>query len=233
MSSLPGDLFLNPIWHALRLKHKHLAVEAGSARRYPADVVPFAAVARRDRAAFRDLHTLLAPNDPVWLADDGGEVGPGLRIESRLPCLQMVLRSGITPPPAAAPTFDVVPLTAADAADMVALTDVAFPGFFRAKTHVMGAYCGVRIDGELAAMGGERLRIEHYSELSAICTHPKHRGKGLASSIIWHLVRDHRRDGRVSWLHVGAENLQAIQLYRALGFEAARTLTLRRVSRTD
>ncbi len=229
---LPETLFLSPIWHALTGEHRHLAVAAGEACRYPADVAPFAAVARREAAAFNDLRSLLASNDPVWMADDGSDVGPGLRIETRLPCLQMVLRPRATPV-YSVPEIDIVPLTAAHAPEMVALTDVAFPGFFRARTPLMGTYCGVRIDGELAAMGGERLRVERYPELSGICTHPKHRGKRLATNIIGHLIRHHRRNGLLSWLHVGAQNTHAIELYRNLGFDVVRTLILRRVSRAD
>jgi len=220
--SLPASLFLNPIWHALTGKHRHLAVAAGEACRYPADVAPFAALGRPVSAAIDDLGSLLASNDAVWMADDGADVGPRLRIETRLSCLQMALRPQVAPPPAL-PEIDIVPLAAADAPEMLALTDVAFPGFFRARTPLMGAYCGVRIDGELAAMGGERLRVERYPELSAICTRPEHRGQGLATSIIWHLVREHRRNGLMSWLHVGAENTRAVELYRSLGFDVVRT----------
>jgi len=95
----------------------------------------------------------------------------------------------------------------------------------------MGSYYGVRSDGELIAMGGERLMLEGYSEISGVCTHPAHRGKGLAASLIWRLVRDHRRDGLVSWLHVAAANRRALDLYLRLGFEVVRTVTLQRVGR--
>jgi GNAT superfamily N-acetyltransferase len=67
----------------------------------------------------------------------------------------------------------------------------------------MGSYYGVRSCGELIAMGGERLQLDGYSEISALCTHPSFRGQGFAVSLSWHLVRNHRRDGLVSWLHVG------------------------------
>lgn len=235
MRGLPENLFLNPVWHALDGEHKHLAIAAGEARRYPADVSPFAALAgRATPAAYQDLRSLMVPEsvsaDAVWMADDGADPGSGLRIEVRLPCLQMALPDEVTPPE---PSIDIVPLCADNAAEMVALTDVAFPGFFRTRTHLMGSYAGVRIGGELAAMGGERLRIASYPELSGICTHPKHRGKGLATAIIWHLVRSHRARELSSWLHVGAENKHAIELYRVLGFEPVRTLMLRRISRVD
>ena len=95
----------------------------------------------------------------------------------------------------------------------------------------MGSYYGVRSDSELIAMGGERLMLEGYSEISGVCTHPAHRRKGLAASLIWRLAQDHRRDGLVSWLHVAAANRRAIELYVRLGFEVARKVTLHRIGR--
>jgi predicted GNAT family acetyltransferase len=116
---------------------------------------------------------------------------------------------------------------------MVALTDLAFPGFFRSRTCDMGSYYGIRSDGELIAMGGERLMLDGYPEISGICTHPAHRGKGHAASLIWQLARDHRRDGLVSWLHVSAENHHAIELYLRMGFIVVRKVKLHRMSRKD
>jgi predicted GNAT family acetyltransferase len=80
------------------------------------------------------------------------------------------------------------------------------------------------------AMGGERLRLDGYPEISGVCTHPAHRGKGYAASIIWELVRNHRRNGEVSWLHVGAANLHAIDLYCRMGFTVSRKVTFHRIS---
>jgi predicted GNAT family acetyltransferase len=116
---------------------------------------------------------------------------------------------------------------------MVAVTTLAFPGFFRARTIQMGSYFGVRSGGRLVAMGGERLMLDGYSEISGICTHPEYRGNGFAANIIWQLARNHRRDGLVSWLHVGAANSYAIELYLRMGFKTARTFTLNRVSRSS
>jgi ribosomal protein S18 acetylase RimI-like enzyme len=138
------------------------------------------------------------------------------------------------PLPAPAPALEIVPLGASQAAEMVALTDVAFPGFFRSGTYRMGSYFGVRAaDGRLIAMAGERLRLEGYPEMSGICTHPAHRGQGLARQLILHIAALHRRQGLVSWLQVSAANTNAIALYRDIGFETARSMTLLRVSRAD
>jgi ribosomal protein S18 acetylase RimI-like enzyme len=230
MNELPESLFLDPVWHALRGPHKHLAITAGDACRYPADVAPFASVIGPDAAALTELHPLLAAHESLWIVDRGHPQVPGLSVEGHLECLQMMLPRDVTLP---APTIEVVPLSGENAREMVALTDLAFPGFFRSGTHKMGSYCGVRDHGELVAMGGERLRLEGYPELSGICTHPAYRGKGLATGIIRHLVRHHRREGLVSWLHVAAANVHAIELYRGLGFKPVRKIMLQRISRAD
>jgi ribosomal protein S18 acetylase RimI-like enzyme len=237
MSELPEELFADPIWHALRTRHRHLALAAGDARRYPADVAPFASLAAPERSAWEDLRSLLVEGESVWLALPAPPVvaTPGLRLEGSLECVQMALPVGFDVPE---PSPEVQPMSVADAPSMVALTDLAFPGFFRERTYRMGAYWGVRSssssdNGELIAMGGERLRLDGYSEMSGICTHPDHRGKGLAANILWRLARDHQQEGVVSWLHVSASNAHAIALYLRLGFAEVRRIVLYRVSRPD
>jgi predicted GNAT family acetyltransferase len=170
------------------------------------------------------------PEEYVWLVGESYPSLPELTCEETLECLQMVLPEEVSPP---TPTLEIVRLSNANAPEMVALTTLAFPGFFRSRTCEMGSYSGVRSGGELIAMSGERLMLDGYPELSGVCTHPAHRGKGHAASLIWHLVRDHRRDGLVSWLHVSAANHRAIELYRRMGFTVARKVTLHRISRKD
>ena len=258
MDDLPENLFANPVWNALQTKHRHFAMCAGDACRYPSDVAPFAAVAEPTQIVLQQLHSLLGPGESVWLVGDYSAPSysrvpefafvetpefafvetPELAFVETIDCLQMMLPQSIPPidrPPR--PTFEIVQLSKANAAEMVALTDIAFPGFFRQQTCEMGTYYGVRSDarsgGELIAMAGERLVLDGYPEISGVCTHPAHRGKGLAASLIWQLVRDHRRDGLVSWLHVGSENRRAIELYSRMGFKKIREVTLNRISRTD
>jgi ribosomal protein S18 acetylase RimI-like enzyme len=228
MTDLPESLFANPVWHALQTKHRHFAVSVGDACRYPGDVAPFAAVAVPGRAALLELCSLLVQGESVWIAGGTHHYPLEISFEQSLECLQMVLPGEITPPDA---TIEVVRLSNADASEMVALTSLAFPGFFRSRTCEMGTYYGVRSEGELIAMGGERLMLDGYPEISGVCTHPAHRGKGYAAAIMWQLARDHRRDGLTSWLHVSATNDQAIALYRWMGFSEARRIMLHRISR--
>ena len=130
MDDLPESLFANPAWHALQTGHRRFAVSAGNACRYPADVAPFAAVAAPTSAALQELHSLLAPGESAWLI---GESYPRLRdlsFEEVLECFQMVLPEEVMPPD---PTIQIVPLSTAHAPEMVALTNLAFPGFFSQK----------------------------------------------------------------------------------------------------
>jgi len=230
MPGLPETLFANPVWHALETRHCHLAISGGNARRYPADVAPFVAVAEPTIDALKAVHSLLVPGEQVWIADAKYPAWPELVWETSLECLQMVLPAEIVPP---AGSNGVLTLSCEDAPAMVALTDLAFPGFFRVKTCEMGSYYGVRESGELVSMSGERIMLYEYPEVSGVCTHPDHRGKGYAASLMWQVIRDHRRDGLVSWLHVSAGNSHAIELYLRMGFVEARRQVWHRISRRD
>ncbi len=232
---LPRDLFMDPVWHALNSRHSHLALIEGSARRYPSDVAPFAALAKPTELALWELHSLLAPGESVWLMGTHYPHLPELRNEGTLECTQMVLTTELT---ANESVTKIERLSAADSNAMVALTDVAFPGFFRSRTHEMGTYYGVWLDsreasGRLIAMAGERMALEGYTEISAVCTLAEHRGKGLAASLIAQVAMDQRELGAVSFLHVASANTRAIDLYLRLGFVEVRKLTLTRLSRAE
>jgi ribosomal protein S18 acetylase RimI-like enzyme len=229
MSHLPETLFTDPVRHALQTKHRHFALRAGDACRYPADVAPFASVAAPTPETLRQLHSLLAPDDSVWLFGDQYPRVPELAFEGTMGVLQMVLPDDVILP---GPAIELTPLAETDGPEMVALTDLAFPGFFRPRTCEMGSYYGVRSESCLIAMGGERMMLDGYSEISGVCTHPAHRGQGLAANLILQLVQNHRRDGLVSWLHVGSGNHPAIELYHRLQFTIAREVTITRISRS-
>jgi len=229
-TELPPELFENPVWHALTTRHAHLGERRGNAARYRADVAPFAGFAARGSPALGELRTLLAPGDWVWVFGTPPAApelhAHELRALETLPCLQMWLPAKVPAPP----TVDTIERLE-DATEMVALTDIAFPGFFRARTCEMGAYYGIRSQGKLIAMAGERLLLPGFSELSAICVRPEHRRRGHAAHLIGHLVRAHRTASIVPFLHVSASNQGAIATYHRLGFETAREVPLYKLAR--
>ena len=85
---------------------------------------------------------------------------------------------------------------------MVALAALTHPGPFRSHTYRFGTYWGIRVKGVLAAMGGQRMHLPGYRELSAICTHPDFRARGYARAIVARLMTTTFDEGLTPFLHV-------------------------------
>jgi ribosomal protein S18 acetylase RimI-like enzyme len=215
----------NPVWHALTGPHARLALGRGKARHYPRDMAPFSGIAEATPAAYADLAADLPPGTEARLFRPTNErVPPGWEVMSARPILQMVADGDELPP--ASPIDDrIVELCPADVPDMLGLVDTSKPGPFGSKTRELGLYVGIRDqwDGQLIAMGGERLRLDCHVELSAIAVHPTARGCGLGVAITAHLARAVTAQGKTPFLHVFPDN-PALGLYRRLGFRERATL---------
>src|SRR5439155_9102143 len=105
------------------------------------------------------------------------------------------------------------------------------PGPFLARTVELGDYLGIRHDRKLVAMAGERFRVDGWTEISAVCTHPQYRGRGLASQLIGALAAGIERRSERVFLHVLSNNTGAIRLYEELGFRVRQTAALTVVAR--
>jgi len=209
-------MFSNPFFHALRTEHSHLAIGSPPALRYPAEIIPFAALAEPTEEAMLSLSNILALAETIYLTgDDIPEIAQIEKVKE-LPGWQFHFPPAKTL--AATGGGSIRLLSPDDAPAMIALTDVAFPGFFRAKTYLLGSYYGIHVDGELIAMAGARVALPGYREISAVCTHPGPRGRGYAAALTTHILRAHAEAGLRSFLHVLAANHRAIALYERLGF---------------
>ena len=124
--------------------------------------------------------------------------------------------------PAPATDLSVVPLGEEEVEEMLALTMLTEPGPFLPRTFELGAYIGIRRDGRLIAMAGERLKLPGWTEISAVCTHPDARREGLGAALTQRMAQEIRRKGDEAFLHVIVANENALRLYRALGFEVRR-----------
>jgi predicted GNAT family acetyltransferase len=113
---------------------------------------------------------------------------------------------------------EIIELGEADVPEMMALTQLTKPGPFAQRTHELGTYLGIRKNGALVAMAGERLRVPGHTEVSAVCTHPDHLGRGYAAVLMSAVMQKIRERGERAFLHVRADNDRAIGLYRRLGF---------------
>jgi len=142
---------------------------------------------------------------------------PGWEYIIGAPLLQMVCENGAAMTHSSA-SSEFVELGDKDSADMLELTALTKPGPFGPRTHELGYYVGIRDGGKLVAMAGERLKVPGYTEVSAVCTHPDHLGKGYAGTLMTEVMRCIRERGETAFLHVRGDNSRAIAIYERLGF---------------
>jgi ribosomal protein S18 acetylase RimI-like enzyme len=204
----------NPVWHSLKTQHSGLALTADGAARYPAAIVPFAAVGEPTTRAANQLTSLVDDAESVFIVGVAPEPPPRWQLEPGKPVLQMVCTARM----AEVPGPEVTVMGAEQAPDMLALTDLVFPGFFRPRTLEMGEYLGIYDGRRLAAMAGERMRLDGWQELSAVCTHPDYTGRGYAQRLLSILCNSAYGRGFTPFLHVYADNERAIGVYRKMSF---------------
>jgi ribosomal protein S18 acetylase RimI-like enzyme len=204
----------NPVWHSLRTQHAALAITAADAAKYPPTIAPFAAVADAPGRSANQLASLVGDSESVYLVGVAPEPPAGWVLEQGKPCLQMICET----PPAEIPGPPVTEMSALQRDDMLALTALVFPGFFRPRTLEMGRYLGIYDGRRLAAMAGERMRLDGFQEISAVCTHPDYTGRRYAQRLVSLVSRGAFERGFVPFLHVYHDNPRAIGVYRQLGF---------------
>jgi ribosomal protein S18 acetylase RimI-like enzyme len=212
----------NPAYAALSGAHARFAQRSGRALRYAADIAPFLALpSEPSKADWRDAIELVPPGTAAATLHDGSPLPEPLTVIRAFELVQMLgeRARGVHDPAA-------LTLSSADVPEMLELVRLTEPGPFLQRTIELGKYVGIRRDGALVAIAGERLRFDGWTEISAVCTAPAYRSHGLASRLVSTLVADiqHRSD-RV-FLHVLTANSNAIRLYEGLGFHPRRSRTI-------
>jgi ribosomal protein S18 acetylase RimI-like enzyme len=205
----------NSVWNALTTCQEQFAEAYNLARRFPTEVTSLGALLEPTQQGYESLARLLGPGDVcALLLKSPSEPPAGWTIVEAAPLLQMVHEESKLPSLA----LEYLELAEADVPEMLALAGLTKPGPFGKRTHELGTYIGLRREGRLVAMAGERLRLPGYTEVSAVCTHPDYCGHGYAGALIAALVERIRNRREVPFLHVRPENIRAVKLYKWLGF---------------
>lgn len=211
----------HPIWSALTSRQQALAQGGALARRYPPAIAPFAAMPGDSAENFTALGALMSPSDvAVLFTLDAVTPTAEFKILLAETGEQMIG----TPTQNAIRGVEIVTLGVDDVPDMMALTELTKPGPFTPRTHELGSFLGIKIEGKLVAMTGERMKPANYTEMTAVCVHPAHRGRGYAQALLAAISRQILMRGELPMLHVFSGNSSAIALYRRQGMEIRRRL---------
>jgi ribosomal protein S18 acetylase RimI-like enzyme len=209
----------NVIWQALTTRDAQFAESFDEARRFVREVGPLGALREHGAQGFASLAGLVGPGGTVGLfLDDPYESRDGWDFVVGAPLLQMVADNGMGSPAPTSPGAELIELGTQDSREMIELTALTKPGPFGSRTHELGTYLGIRSQGKLVAMAGERLKVPGHTEVSAVCTHPEHTGKGYAGILMSEVMKRIRERGETPFLHVRADNGRAIEIYKRLGF---------------
>lgn len=206
-----------PVWATLTTYHASLSEGNELARRFLPDVNLFASSCDNTPASLQALALLVKPEESVLVLQVPKIVIPvGLVEVKATEGVQMVATRSLA---GGLADEDIRMLTETDVPEMLELARLTEPGPFLPRTHRMGAFFGIRIEGRLAAMAGERMRLPGYTEVSGVCTHPDFRGRGLARRLSAMVAARIEARGERPFLHSWKANQAAISLYEALGFE--------------
>jgi ribosomal protein S18 acetylase RimI-like enzyme len=209
----------NVIWQALATRDAEFAESFDQARRFVREVGPLGAFQEHGVRGYASLAELVGAGGTVGLfLDEPYESRDGWSFVVGAPLLQMIAGNGIATPAKPDRLPEIVELGPQDSPEMIELTVLTKPGPFGSRTHELGMYLGIRLEGKLAAMAGERLKVPGYTEVSAVCTHPDHTGKGYAGILMTEVMGRIRDRGETPFLHVREDNTRAVEVYERLGF---------------
>ena len=218
----------NPIWNSLITHRSNFALGGDLARRFLPEIGPLAGMIDQSPEAYAELGTLFTPDQiAILFLESAPQLPAGWRMRRHIEGIQMVCAEASEQ---LTSSFAIEPLGEADVPEMLELTALTEPGPFAARTIELGDFIGIREDGRLAAMAGERLAMPGYMEVSAVCTHPDFRGRGYARALVSAVKQKIRARGETPILHTFAANSGAIRVYEALGFVLRRSFDVAAIS---
>jgi len=212
-----GTCLDNPVYYALLTGDQHFALGNSLVKYFPEAVSPFAGFYEQYERGFSELHDMLPPGRKILYATRNLIEAPeGWDLLHHIPGSQFLFQGKWKEP--GPEGVRIEPLLTEHIEQMVNLAALTKPGPFNERTIEFGSYYGIFDGSRLVAMTGQRLHIYDYSEVSAVCTHPDHTGKGYANALLKHQVNIIIGEGRIPILHVRSDNAGAISIYEKMGF---------------
>ncbi|MFI5153613.1 MAG: GNAT family N-acetyltransferase [Chitinophagales bacterium] len=206
----------NPFWNSLCTTHQSFAIGTELIKKFPEDILPFMGLESNNGELLEEIRPFFNPNEEAFIKADVKSIPGNWSVVNRISCIQMIcdrLPSGLTEC-----SENIEMLGPADLDELYRLVNLVQPGFLREKTHLLGDYYGIRKNGKLLATAGERLKMDGFIELSAVCTLPEHTGKGYAQQLMRKVCKGIFEKGQLPILHVLDSNVRAIKLYEMFNF---------------
>ncbi|WP_316802405.1 GNAT family N-acetyltransferase [Pedobacter nototheniae] len=210
----------NPVWFSLTEAHQKFALNYGNIKFYHPDYCPFGGFINDENTSdFIEEYAKETAN--FYVVGKKPNFSENLILNKELVCNQMVLQDNIK----IEVTEEIVELNADRKHDLIELVNLVQPGYFKEKTPQLGNYYGIYKDHKLIAVTGERMKMNAYSEISAVVTHPDFTGKGYAKQLVAFTANEIFVAGKLPYLHVAETNTGAIKLYEKLGFTTRRKIS--------
>lgn len=218
----------NPAWSALTTAQANFALGTDRAKRYKPEVLPFVGLA--PEAGIPQLDPFIDPGESFYIIGRLPQLPAHWSLELELPCAQLMAPEDVGALPSV--NEEVVMLREDDKEEMYRLINAVQPGYYHPDTRRLGTYFGIRKEGKLVAMAGERMRMTGFSEVSAVATLPGYTGRGYAQQLMTQICQRLAATGFKPYLHVAKANTRALRLYAHLGFEHRRDISFWRVKKT-
>ena len=210
----------NPVWYSLHETHDQFAIHYGFISFYDPTVCPFGGLVDVNGIT-NALEKYAGLTPGFFIVGDKPRHHPSIELHKELVCNQMVLED-----PSAAPIQEeIIHLNSQYKHELFDLVNLVQPGYFRSRTSELGDYFGIYKDSKLVAVTGERMKMNDYTEVSAVVTHPDHTGMGYAKQLIVHTTGRIFDQNKIPYLHVAETNVPAIALYEKLGFRTRRKIS--------
>jgi predicted GNAT family acetyltransferase len=220
MKTIDENKLDNPVWNSLSEIHKGFAIDYGNTKFYNPDYCPFGGFITLESTVLA-TQQYLALTENFFIVGEKPKIADAAKIAKELVCLQMTIYEKIQ----LSIDIEIVKLNENHNEILCELVNLVQPGYFKNKTPLLGNYFGIFKENQLVAIAGERMKMNNFTEVSAIITHPDHTGKGYAKQLIAHVVNAIFDENKIPFLHVVESNIGAIKLYEKLGFTTRRKIS--------
>ena len=210
----------NPVWYSLSEAHNDISINYHNVKFYDPAYCPFGGFIENNSVASQiDEYSKLITH--FFVVGEKPPFSGKIFLKNELICLQMILEKRIE----INIGEKIIELDDALAEPLSKLVNEVQPGYFKKKTSLMGNYIGILKEGKQVAVAGERMKMNDFTEVSAVVTHPSYKGKGFAKQLVAHTANKIFDENKTPYLHVAETNFDAIMLYEKLGFKTRRSMS--------